>query len=305
MDCNELPSDRAVARPSAGATLVHSPVYGPITVRARECPLCGDRPEPEARAAAAGRYDYDIWRVVDCARCRFVFIDRAPVYNELSSNLAWEKTKQIEQARRATLRRAAFRISKKTRWRLHIFPRRKFPDLVARHADAGPVVDIGCGTGTQMLALAECYTPHGIEISATQAAMADRALAAKGGFCLHAPALEGLRTLPAGHFAAATLRSYLEHEERPLDVLKAVHRALRPGGVAIIKVPNYGSLNRRMTGRRWVGFRYPDHLNYFTPQSLSTMAERAGFPTPRYGLLDRFPTSDSLYAVLRRRAAGA
>jgi hypothetical protein len=90
-------------------------------------------------------------------------------------------------------------------------------------------------------------------------------------------------------------------------VLTALHRALAPGGVALIKVPNYASLNRLVTGRKWCGFRYPDHLNYFTPASLKAMAAGCGYRT-RFGPTDRLPTSDNMYAVLskdRDRGPGA
>jgi hypothetical protein len=96
------------------------------------------------------------------------------------------------------------------------------------------------------------------------------------------------------------LRSYLEHELHPRAVLAELHRTLAHGGVALVKVPNYGSLNRRLTGRKWCGFRYPDHLNYFTPASLSCMATACGYEAC-FRLTDKLPTSDNMYAVLRKR----
>jgi SAM-dependent methyltransferase len=171
------------------------------------------------------------------------------------------------------------------------------PDLVARHAAPGNVVDLGCGTGTQLSGLADAYVPFGIEISREAAAAADRLFAERGGGVVNAPSLDGLKTFAAGFFSAATLRSYLEHELHPQAVLRELHRALAPGGVALVKVPNYASLNRRLTGRKWCGFRYPDHLNYFTPASLSRMAGECGYRA-RFGPTDRLPTSDNMYAVL-------
>ena len=58
-----------------------------------------------------------------------------------------------------------------------------------------------------------------------------------------------------------------------------------------------------MRGRRWCGYRWPDHVNYFTPRTLAATAERAGLAVTRMGLLDRSPLSDSLYAVLGPDAA--
>jgi hypothetical protein len=52
-------------------------------------------------------------------------------------------------------------------------------------------------------------------------------------------------------------------------------------------------------GRRWCGFRYPDHLNYFTPKTLVALAAKAGFETG-FGLTGRLPTSDNMWAILAK-----
>jgi hypothetical protein len=51
----------------------------------------------------------------------------------------------------------------------------------------------------------------------------------------------------------------------------------------------------------WCGFRWSDHVNYFTPATLTLMASAAGFAVSRMGFLDRQPLSDSMYSVLRPR----
>jgi len=60
-------------------------------------------------------------------------------------------------------------------------------------------------------------------------------------------------------------------------VLEAAHTKLKPGGVIYVKVPNFGTLNRMVMGVKWCGFRFPDHLNYFTIPSLRQMAEKTGY----------------------------
>ena len=65
----------------------------------------------------------------------------------------------------------------------------------------------------------------------------------------------------------------------------------------MIKVPNYGCLNRVFLGDKWSGFRFPDHLNYFTPQTLQTMCELAGLVIRRFGMMDKFLLSDNMWLV--------
>jgi SAM-dependent methyltransferase len=263
-----------------------------VPVVARECPLCGAE-DPAPRAG----YGAGPWRLVHCRRCGFAYLDRAPDYAALHDVMAWERTGAAELERRAEIRPISFRVSRATRLRMALLPRKQMPDLVARHARPGNVVDLGCGTAWHLTRLPPAFVPFGIEISAVAAAEANRALSERGGAAVTAPALFGLQRFPEGFFTAATLRSYLEHEMRPRAVLDELRRTLAPGGVAIVKVPNYGSLNRRLTGRKWCGFRYPDHLNYFTATTLRAMAEGCGYRV-RFGPSDRLPTSDNMYALL-------
>lgn len=290
MDRAELLTDRE----ETAGECVDAGRFGTVPVVTRDCPLCAaGEPVPVAG------YGVGIWRLVRCGACGFAYLDRAPDYTALHDVMAWEKTSAAELERRAELRPISFRLSRATRLRMALLPRKQMSDLVARHATAGNVVDLGCGTGWHLTRLPPAYVPFGIEISAEAAAEADRALARRGGAALNRPALLGLREFADGFFSAATLRSYLEHELQPRAVLQELRRALAPGGVAIVKVPNYGSLNRRLTGRKWCGFRYPDHLNYFTPRSLRAMAEACGYRV-RFGPTDRLPTSDNMYALLIR-----
>ena len=271
--------------------------FGIVPVVVRDCPLCG----AQAGTPLKG-YGDGIWRLQRCRRCGFVHLGRAPDYSALFAAMAWEKTYAVEAERRSELRPISYRLSRATRWRMRLLPRRTLPALIARHAEPGNIVDLGCGSGGQLKELASCYVPYGIEVSTEAAIAADRLFRTRGGYAVNQPSLLGLREFPDDFFSAATLRSYLEHELNPREVLRELHRTLVPGGRAIVKVPNYASLNRCLTGRKWCGFRYPDHLNYFTPASLRRMGEDCGYRV-QFGLLDRLPTSDSMYAVLVKPGA--
>ena len=107
------------------------------------------------------------------------------------------------------------------------------------------MIDVGCGRGKL---LPEPITPFGIGISPVLADMADSAIRERGGRCVHAPAIEGLRTLEAEAFDGVLLNSFLEHEIKPLPLLKEVCRVLRSSGTVYVRVPNFGLLNRKLLG---------------------------------------------------------
>ncbi len=291
---SEISSDER-PDPTGAPTTVETPL-GPVPVTPRVCPACG-----AANAAVApGPYSRPPWAIKTCPACAFVYLDPVPRYEALNETLSWEKSREAENARRARERPVSYKVSTALRKRNRLFPRRDIARMAEQHAPPGNVVDIGCAEGGRAMTLKEGYVPFGIEISAELSAEANRRFAARGGRCEHAPASVGLTRFDDGFFTAAMLRSFLEHETEPHTVLAELARTLSPSGIAIVKVPNFASLNRRLTGRKWCGFRYPDHVNYFTPKSLTEMAARHGFKAD-FGLTGAIPTSDNMWAILRRR----
>jgi SAM-dependent methyltransferase len=286
---------KPVTRYGDGAGTVVT-ALGPIAVARRPCPACG----AGNATVPPGRYSSLPWAIKQCPGCGFVYLDPAPRHEALNETLSWERSHAEERRRRAAARPIVSRISRLSHGRKKILPRNDIASMLARHAPPGNVIDIGCADGGRAMRLPEAYVPFGIEISAELAGAAETRFASRGGRCVHAPAEEALRDFPDGFFVGAMLRSYLEHEVHPAEVLHELGRTLARGGVMIVKVPNYASLNRRLTGRAWCGFRFPDHVNYFTPASLTAMAAKAGFTT-EFGLLGALPTSDNMWATMRRR----
>jgi SAM-dependent methyltransferase len=189
-------------------------------------------------------------------------------------------------------------LHRATRYRMHLMSKREPKRILARLVRPGPVIDVGCGTGLNLVPPPDGFIPYGIEISKSAAAVANAAFACYGGKCLQASAAVALGNFPRGFFRGALAVGYLEHEFFPLEALSRLREALADDAAVVIKTPNYGSLNRRLMGMRWSGFRFPDHVNYFTPATLREIARRAGFTT-HYGPADRIPVSDSLWGVLR------
>jgi SAM-dependent methyltransferase len=262
----------------------------------RACPLCGQDNHSLPRL----RVSPEAWPMKACPRCEMVYLERAPDISELFVNFAWEKQHGVENARRHEgLSRAEIRARKA----LHGFrplPRKNAVALVEQFAAPGQVVDVGCGSGKQLAELPADFVPLGIEISEALAAEAQALVADRGGRIINADALGGLRRLSPNVFSAIIMRSFLEHDINPGPTLEACFAALAPDGVAVIKVPNYASLNRHVTGARWCGLRFPDHVNYFTPRTLSRFVTDTGFEIEEFGPTFRLPTSDNMWMVVRK-----
>lgn len=95
-------------------------------------------------------------------------------------------------------------------------------------------------------------------------------------------------------FDAVVFQHSLEHVAEPLDDLRAAHRLLRPGGLALVSVPNFGSWQARRFGPDWFHLDLPRHRSHFTVAGIETLLRRAGFDAVRTATstsADGLPTS--------------
>jgi SAM-dependent methyltransferase len=218
------------------------------------CPIVGRLTESDPTPFARGR-----WRLVACRETGFVYLPDPPAYDALAEDHAWESTSAAERARRRHEEPVLARLSegfKHVRRRL-FRTRCPFATIARGRLEAtrfdGPVrvVDVGCadagftlGVARRLEAAGFPLEVIGIEVSRALAARARERLADIGGTALEASALDGLRGLEAGSATVVLMSSFLEHEARPLELLREVRRVLRPGGFAIVKVPNFACWNR-------------------------------------------------------------
>jgi 2-polyprenyl-3-methyl-5-hydroxy-6-metoxy-1,4-benzoquinol methylase len=255
----------------------------------RPCPLCG---ELERRLV----FQRDRWDVVECSACNMVFIGDKPLgYGTQAAEHDRVDDYEEEVSRRKKDRPMLMFFSRPTRPFRTDATRRQFSHTI-RWKREGKLLDLGCGDGRFLAMAARQFDVTGVELSA-------RAAQAAKGRVPQAPILVSPVTdaaVPADSFDIVTQFGYLEHEWQPRVGLQAAFYALKSGGVLVIKTPNYASWNRIFMGETWCGIHIPSHCNYFTPSTLDRALREAGFsPQPR-PLLDRLPTSDTLWMAAQK-----
>lgn len=252
------------------------------------------------------------WSLRRCLDTGFVYLANPPSQDLFRDTFAWEVTHKAESKRRQEAEPSVHALSEAMKsFRRRVLKRDKVASLgrsIASTFATGPIrlVDVGCAEGTLIervvmgvpSTVADRIEPIGIEISTHLASVAGRTLAGRGGRCIHATGIDGLAMLEPASVHLIVLSCILEHEIEPLTLLRRCRDRLTGSGRIIVKVPNFNCLGRVLRGRKWCGFRWPDHVNYFTAETLASMAEAAGLEVVRMGLFDRSPLSDSLYAVL-------
>ncbi|MHB8995075.1 MAG: class I SAM-dependent methyltransferase [Armatimonadota bacterium] len=144
---------------------------------------------------------------------------------------------------------------------------------ILRRVPGGRFLDVGCGTGEFLAALADDYDVYGVDVSRTYIEYGGQEL--------------GLTNLWVGQlstvgfaddfFDVVQMRGVLQHLPDPLGQLREAHRVLKPGGLLLITAtPNIASpAARAFRGN----FRLlaPDQMLYnFSPETLREMLKKAG-----------------------------
>ena len=260
----------------------------------RCCPIC----ETNNLSFNRSPFSKNEWNIKKCITCGFVYLENSPHYKDFEEKYAWEKTSAIETLNRKSDNSLFYLISKLIKkFRNKYIKSDKLIDLVNRYFYPGNVLDIGCGGGEVLFRLNKTYMPFGVEISKHLSHQAHQYAISRGGAVKNTHALVGLDSFREDFFEGVIMSAFLEHEINPLDVLKKTLRVLKPGGCLIIKVPNYSSINRIVRGNKWCGFRFPDHVNYWTPSSLIKVLKGVGFNIVRFNRGDRIPTNDNMWVV--------
>ena len=235
------------------------------------------------------------WKVGICKSCQFVYLLNPPEYGSLMDDYAWEKTYQ----EKSTATQGSTAFSPLFRWiknNVHYFGRDRTSNYRCWFTD-GKVLDVGCGAGMR---IPEPMIPYGIELSTVLHASADAHMRKRGGYCVLGPGAEAIWKFRTDQFDGILMHSYLEHESQFLRVLEGAFKALKSSGKIFVRAPNFGSINRRIIGSTWCGFRHPDHVNYFTVDALRKAATKTGFILQVTNSIT-LPIDDNIYALLTPR----
>lgn len=81
----------------------------------------------------------------------------------------------------------------------------------------------------------------------------------------------------AGRYDVVSMFHYLEHSTEPERELAAARRALRPGGLLLIEVPDPDSPYGRLLGRWWLPWLQPQHLHLIPVGNLRRRLGDMGF----------------------------
>lgn len=153
--------------------------------------------------------------------------------------------------------------------------------LVARQLerlchDKGRVLDIGCNTGVNLKALSPQWDKHGVELAKPLGKIASDHVPANIFDC-------PIEALPeqAGSFDLITAHAVIEHVFDPARFIAICAERLKPGGVLAIMTGDRDSTLARSMAAQWPLLISPDHVSFFSAESLRQALKANGFQVLR------------------------
>jgi SAM-dependent methyltransferase len=143
--------------------------------------------------------------------------------------------------------------------------------FIRTYRPKGRLLDVGCAYGFLLEEAWPFYDVSGIEIAEEAAEFCrSRGLRVRTGVADQATLSE------LGAMDVIVLLDVLEHLPDPLATLTVCARHLNAGGVIVITTGDFASLYARLAGARWRLMTPPQHLWFYTPESLRRMGRAIG-----------------------------
>jgi SAM-dependent methyltransferase len=144
-------------------------------------------------------------------------------------------------------------------------------EFIRGYRRSGKLLELGCAYGFFLMEARRYFEVAGIELAAAAAEHGRRA----GLNVLQGVADEAsLRQL--GHADVIVLFDVIEHLPQPRETLALCRQSLNPGGIIVITTGDFGSWAARLMGAKWRLMTPPQHLWFFTQDSMRGMAAGLG-----------------------------
>jgi SAM-dependent methyltransferase len=144
-------------------------------------------------------------------------------------------------------------------------------DYVRDFRRGGRLLEIGCAYGFFLEEARRFYDVGGIEI-------ADGAVAfcRARGLSVISGVAEETTLAQFGMLDVIVLLDVIEHLPDPHNTLALCKQHLNPGGMIVITTGDFSSLYARLAGRNWRLMTPPQHLWFFTPESIRRLSHSLG-----------------------------
>ena len=221
------------------------------TSAAAICPICAS-----SRSSPLGGPQRE-WRYVRCADCQHAWLVPTPNAQDLRKHY-----------------NSAYRVPREAYF---LTVEREFPALRRALEQVTPgrrMLEVGCSYGGMLarFALTE-WNVDGVELDQRAAEVARTEL----GLNVEAGTLREVADKLSPPYDVITAYHVIEHVPDPAAFLSQIHALSAPNGILLLRLPNASSAVARLTKGWWEWFIAPEHVNVFSPKSISLLLRQKGF----------------------------
>jgi 2-polyprenyl-3-methyl-5-hydroxy-6-metoxy-1,4-benzoquinol methylase len=265
------------------------------------CPLCGAEDE-ELLLCSGADEDGQAYRLVRCCSCGLGYLNPRPneqsigrfypdeyewYHPPIRRNSRWNGVRQY--LRRLVMSRCYGNPPALTGWGERMLAaattpwHQPTPESMTGlpYQGEGRLLDFGCGSGWYAHRMQQLgWAVTGMDFNKQAVVRAEK----RFGIPMLVGTLPHPEVAPAS-FDVVTMNNVLEHVHRPHDVIASAGEALRPGGYVMVSLPNLASWGFRVFGENWWGLQLPQHLLYFTPDTLRRLLESHGLEVRQMNII--------------------
>ena len=218
-------------------------------------------------------FTVNLFRVVKCLNCGLVYLNPMPCPEDIT------KIYDTDEYYSATESNDGLTLGYPNYAMLKDHLRFVADELLrpVKHVKPGRLLDVGCGMGFMLNRFHEQgWDTYGVDVSTYATEYARNHLGLK----VFTGTVNELN-LPEGYFDMVTMVLTIEHIPSPKSVLESVHHLMKPGAILIVNTHDIGGLWPRIVKSKWRHLNVPEHLYFFTKNTLKRLLENTGFHTFR------------------------
>ena len=225
----------------------------------KNCPNCSNEKFTPFLSCKDFTVSNECFDLTKCTKCGFVLTNPRPIAKEIG--IYYESKNYISHSN--TNEGIINKI-------YHLVKARAIRKKIELIASLNPpdktLLDIGCGTGDfmgkskengwQVIGIEPNKEAREISINKYKSTVYDE---------------NGLQLINNQSISIITMWHVLEHVHDLNLRIKEINNLLKPGGYAVIAVPNYTSWDAKYYGNFWAAYDVPRHLYHFSPEIIKSL----------------------------------